>query len=66
MSARMSTHMSIGARNRLWRAPLAWGLGALALVVLAGCGPVKLIANTNIPTMMIGERIGEWVREELG
>jgi choline dehydrogenase len=23
-------------------------------------------ANTNIPTIMIGERIGEWVREELG
>jgi choline dehydrogenase-like flavoprotein len=22
-------------------------------------------ANTNIPTIMIGERIGEWVREEL-
>jgi hypothetical protein len=49
----MSTHMSIGARNRLWRAPLAWGLGALALVVLAGCGPVKLIANTNIPTPLV-------------
>ncbi len=23
-------------------------------------------ANTNVPTIMIGERIGEWVREELG
>jgi hypothetical protein len=22
-------------------------------------------ANTNIPTIMIGERIGEWVREAL-
>jgi 5-(hydroxymethyl)furfural/furfural oxidase len=22
-------------------------------------------ANTNVPTIMIGERIGEWVREEL-
>jgi choline dehydrogenase-like flavoprotein len=22
-------------------------------------------ANTNIPTIMIGERIGEWVREDL-
>ena len=21
--------------------------------------------NTNVPTIMIGERIGEWVREEL-
>ena len=23
-------------------------------------------ANTNVPTIMIGEHIGEWVREELG
>jgi choline dehydrogenase len=23
-------------------------------------------ANTNVPTIMIGERMGEWVREELG
>jgi len=28
--------------------------------------PVVPRANTNIPTIMIGERIGEWVREELG
>jgi hypothetical protein len=34
------------------RAPL-WLLGALALVALAGCGPVKLIANTNIPTPLV-------------
>ena len=27
--------------------------------------PVVPSANTNIPTIMIGERIGEWVREEL-
>ena len=32
---------------------LAWGLGALALVALAGCGPVRLIANTNIPTPLV-------------
>jgi hypothetical protein len=34
------------------RAPLLL-LGALALVVLAGCGPVKLVANTNIPTPLV-------------
>jgi hypothetical protein len=45
--------MSTGARIRNWRAPLAWGLGALALVVLAGCGPVRLIANTNMPTPLV-------------
>jgi 5-(hydroxymethyl)furfural/furfural oxidase len=28
--------------------------------------PVVPSANTNIPTIMIGERIGEWVRGELG
>jgi choline dehydrogenase-like flavoprotein len=27
--------------------------------------PVVPSANTNVPTIMIGERIGEWVREEL-
>lgn len=27
--------------------------------------PVVPSANTNIPTIMIGERIGEWVREDL-
>jgi len=27
--------------------------------------PVVPSANTNIPTIMIGERIGEWVRQEL-
>ena len=34
------------------RAPLVL-LGVLALVALAGCGPVKLIANTNIPTPLV-------------
>jgi hypothetical protein len=38
---------------RKLRAPLAWGLAALALVALAGCGPVKLVANTNIPTPLV-------------
>jgi hypothetical protein len=28
-------------------------LGVLALVALAGCGPVKLVANTNIPTPLV-------------
>ncbi|MEX2226293.1 MAG: GMC family oxidoreductase N-terminal domain-containing protein [Dehalococcoidia bacterium] len=28
--------------------------------------PVVPSANTNVPTIMIGERIGEWVRGELG
>jgi hypothetical protein len=28
-------------------------LGALAMVALAGCGPVKLVANTNIPTPLV-------------
>ena len=35
------------------RAALLSGFGALALVALAGCGPVKLIANTNIPTPLV-------------
>ena len=34
------------------RAPLVL-LGALALVALAGCGPIRLIANTNIPTPLV-------------
>lgn len=38
---------------RKFSAQLACGLGALALVVLAGCGPVRLIANTNIPTPLV-------------
>jgi choline dehydrogenase len=28
--------------------------------------PVVPRANTNVPTIMVGERIGEWVREEAG
>jgi hypothetical protein len=35
------------------RAPLACAFGALALVTLAGCGPVRLIANTNIPAPLV-------------
>jgi choline dehydrogenase-like flavoprotein len=27
--------------------------------------PVVPSANTNIPTIMVGERIGEWVRQDL-
>ena len=27
--------------------------------------PVVPRVNTNIPTIMIGERVGEWVREDL-
>jgi hypothetical protein len=34
------------------RAPLLL-LGVVALVALAGCGPVKLVANTNIPTPLV-------------
>jgi hypothetical protein len=34
------------------RAPLLL-LAALAVVALAGCGPVKLVANTNIPTPLV-------------
>ena len=34
------------------RAPLLL-LGVLAIVALAGCGPVKLVANTNIPTPLV-------------
>jgi hypothetical protein len=45
--------MNTGACIRKWHTPLASGLGALALVVLAGCGPVRLIANTNIPTPLV-------------
>jgi hypothetical protein len=36
-----------------FRTPLAWASVALALVTLAGCGPVKLIANTNIPAPLV-------------
>ncbi len=35
------------------RAPLAWACVAFALVALAGCGPVRLIANTNIPAPLV-------------
>ena len=45
--------MNTGSSIRKFRAQLACGLGALALVVLAGCGPVRLIANTNIPTPLV-------------
>jgi hypothetical protein len=45
--------MKTAARIGRTHAPLAWGLAALALVALAGCGPVKLIANTNIPTPLV-------------
>jgi hypothetical protein len=45
--------MNTGARILKSGAPLLWGLAALALVALAGCGPVKLIANTNIPTPLV-------------
>lgn len=45
---------STGASSQSrWRAALLGGLGALALVTLAGCGPVRLIANTNIPTPLV-------------
>lgn len=30
-----------------------YALGALALVALAGCGPIHLVANTNIPAPLI-------------
>ncbi|HKS55886.1 MAG TPA: hypothetical protein VJS12_11395 [Steroidobacteraceae bacterium] len=45
--------MKTAARLGKKRTPLVWGLAALALVALAGCGPVKLIANTNIPTPLV-------------
>jgi hypothetical protein len=45
----MKTAAHIGKK----RTPLVWGMAALALVALAGCGPVKLIANTNIPTPLV-------------
>lgn len=45
--------MNTGSSIQKFRAQLACGLGALALVVLAGCGPVRLIANTNIPTPLV-------------
>ena len=45
--------MNTGSRTCKLRAPLAWGLSALALVALAGCGPVRLIANTNIPAPLV-------------
>jgi hypothetical protein len=45
--------VSIIRKLRARLVPLGWGLGALALVTLAGCGPVKLVANTNIPTPLV-------------
>jgi hypothetical protein len=35
-----------------WRTALIC-LGVAALVALAGCGPIRLIANTNIPTPLV-------------
>lgn len=40
------------ARARRGRAALA-GLAALALTLLGGCGPVRLVANTNIPAPLV-------------
>lgn len=40
------------ARRRQLRAAAACGLGA-AMVLLAGCGPVKLVATTNIPPPLV-------------
>ena len=45
--------MNIQSRIHKLRAPLISGLSALALVALAGCGPVRLIANTNIPAPLV-------------
>jgi hypothetical protein len=45
--------MNTATRIRTSRAGIACGLGALALVMLAGCGPVRLVANTNIPTPLV-------------
>jgi hypothetical protein len=51
-SLRADIHPRKVAPSRL-RAALLCGFGALALVTLAGCGPVRLIANTNIPTPLV-------------
>ena len=40
------------ARRRQVMAAAACGLSA-AMVLLAGCGPVKLIASTNIPPPLV-------------
>jgi hypothetical protein len=45
--------MSTVTRFHRLRAPLVCGLSALALVTLAGCGPIRLVANTNIPTPLV-------------
>src|SRR5688500_11127888 len=45
--------MKTQSRISRLRAPLISGLSALALVALAGCGPVRLIANTNIPSPLV-------------
>jgi hypothetical protein len=45
--------MNTQSRISRLRAPLLSGLSALALVALAGCGPVRLIANTNIPSPLV-------------
>ena len=45
--------MKTQSRIHRLRAPLICGLSALALVALAGCGPIRLIANTNIPTPLV-------------
>ena len=45
--------MSTVTRFHKLRAPLICGLSALALVTLAGCGPIRLVANTNIPTPLV-------------
>ena len=49
--------MKSTGRNYTLGGQLPCGLGALllalALSLLAGCGPVRLIANTNIPTPLV-------------
>ncbi len=45
--------MNTGSRISQTPRAARCGLGALALVALAGCGPVRLIANTNIPTPLV-------------
>jgi hypothetical protein len=45
--------MSTVTRFHKLRAPLICGVSALVLVTLAGCGPIRLVANTNIPTPLV-------------
>lgn len=45
--------MKIAPRFAGWLRPMALAAATASLLVVAGCGPVKLVATTNIPTPLV-------------